>query len=640
MTVFSDKLARLSETLALVIERGVEDLAAALESGRGRLTFAIGSGGSAVAVEYLAHCRATLGLGRTPTLTPMEFVVGMDAYADCDIWLFSAGADNPDIAAAFKVAAASKANRIWLVTVNGGGSTALAVEACAVGRVVALPVADPKDGFLATHSMISVITALLLASDRLAGSEGSGCGTRLTTRAAEALSPRSAGSLAGASFTAGDTLVILHDPRLTPVAVLIETCLWETGIAPVQRTDFRNFAHGRHVWAARHPDSLLILALTSADSLDAWSGVVDNLPPDIRSQEIQLGDAGRLQNAIGIFHGLALVRALGERAGIDPGRPGRGPFAEAIYGDRALEILAQDLTPAIRQKTMARRLHDPDERSAQSVNDTARGRLASLGATAFSGLVLDYDGTIVATNDRYAPPAADILTEILRIVDAGIPFGIATGRGGSAGEMLRTVLPERVHRRILMGYYNGGHIRSLDVDIRSDPAAVDEDIQALSDWLRSTDLILLGAPIEGRRQLTIDHGRLSNPDAFRSRLALYPAVAAGRLRVSGSQHSFDVFPQTSSKLRLVEALTDGWAPERAVLTVGDSGARSGNDYEMLAGPHGISVGAVCGGLGGCWSLFGDEITGPQALLRLLKAITPVSDGFRLSLAAMGLDAVG
>ena len=639
MTVFSDKLVRLSETLALVIERGLEDLAAALESGRDRFTYAIGSGGSAVAVEYLAHCRATLGLGNTATLTPMEFVVGMETYADCDIWLFSAGADNPDIAAAFTVATASKANRIWLVTVNDTGSTALAVKSSG-GRVVALPVADPKDGFLATHSMISAIAALLLASDRLAGSEVAGRLLGLTARAAEALGPSSAGSLAAAKFKPGDTVVVLHDPRLAPVAVLIETCLWETGIAAVQRTDFRNFAHGRHVWAARHPDRLLILALTSEDSLGAWSGIADNLPPDIRRQDILLGDAGRMQNAIGIFHGLALVRALGERAGIDPGRPGRGPFAEAIYGDRSLEILAKGLTPAIRHKTAARRLYDPDEVPTQSVNATARSRLASLDTTVFTGLVLDYDGTIVATSDRYEPPAADILTEILRLVDAGVPFGVATGRGGSAGEMLRMALPERIHHQVLMGYYNGGHIRALDVDIRNEPASVDDDIQKLSDWLRSTELILPGAPIEGLRQLTIDHSRISNPAAFYSRLMRYPAVVDGRLHVSGSQHSFDVFPKTSSKLRLVEALSVGPTSGRAVLTVGDSGAPSGNDYEMLAGPYGVSVGTVCGSLVGCWSLFGDEITGPGALLRLLKAVTPVPGGFRLSLTAMGLDAAG
>lgn len=640
MTVFSEKLARLSETMALVAARGVVDLSAALEGGRNRLTLAIGSGGSAVAVEYLALCRSTLALGQTVTMSPMQFVLSMDPCTDCDIWLFSAGADNPDIAAAFQVAAAAKASKIWLVTVNGGGNTALAVEAHARGQVVSLPVADRKDGFLATHSMISAITALFLAGDRLTDSQGAGREAAFMTRAAEALDDYGVGSLAATGFTPGDTLIVLHDPRLAAVAVLIETCLWETGIAPVQRTDFRNFAHGRHVWAARHPDSLLILALTSEDSLDTWSGIVDNLPTAIRTRQILLGDAGRLQNALGIFHGLALVRALGERADIDPGRPGRGPFAEAIYGDCALEDLARNLTPAVRQKSAARRLLDPDEPPARSVSHTGRGRLEGLATTVFAGLVLDYDGTIVATSDRYAPPDADILAQILRLIEVGIPFGIATGRGGSAGEMLRTVLPDQIHRHVLMGYYNGGHIRSLDVDIRNDPAPLDADIQALADWIRSADLILPGAPIHGRRQLTIDHDRLPDPAAFRATLTRYPAIASGRLRVSGSQHSLDVFPQTSSKLRLVEALTGSAAAPRAVLTVGDSGTRSGNDYEMLAGPHGVSVGAVCGGLEGCWSLFGEAITGPEALLRLLKAVRPDSGGFRLSFEVLGLDAAG
>jgi fructoselysine-6-P-deglycase FrlB-like protein len=202
-------------------------------------------------VEYLARCRSTLALGPTTVMTPMQFVVGLENRSDADVWLFSAGADNPDIVAAFEAAIASRAGTIRLVTVNAGGALAVAAGARPDTEVIVLPVADPKDGFLATHSMVSMVCGLLLAAGRLAGTSKEALATTLSAHAIEALSAMGAGRIAADGFRSGDTIVLLHDPQLTPVAILLETCLWETGLAPVQRTDFRNFAHGRHVWAAR-----------------------------------------------------------------------------------------------------------------------------------------------------------------------------------------------------------------------------------------------------------------------------------------------------------------------------------------------------------------------------------------------------
>ena len=46
-------------------------------------------------------------------------------------------------------------------------------------------------------------------------------------------------------------------------------------------------------------------------------------------------------------------------------------------------------------------------------------------------------GTVVSTDRRLEPPAAEILSDIQRLVDAGLSIAFATGRGGSIGEMLR-----------------------------------------------------------------------------------------------------------------------------------------------------------------------------------------------------------
>ena len=438
-----------------------------------------------------------------------------------------------------------------------------------------------------------------------------------------------------ADFRNGDTVVLLHDPQVRAVATLIETSLWETGIAPVQKVDFRNFAHGRHVWAARHPNTMLVLALTAAETRKTWASIAAALPPEIRRASHDLGDAGRGRVAAGIVAGLAMVRALGEVAGIDPGRPGRGDFATPIYDDASLLRLAEALTPAVRHKRRAVLAHDAAPGDQPSICAIGCERVRDLGAARFGGLVLDYDGTLVATAQRFDPPAPEIIAELTRLADQGVRVGVATGRGGSAGEILRSSLPVHVHPLVLVGYYNGGHLRTLDVDIRNDAPEPDPGISSVAEWLRASGLLLPGfkwrqAPV----QITIEHAHLRNACGFVRALKGCPAVAAGLVRVLSSHHSFDVVPAVTSKLAVVRALRR--TADDLILCVGDSGSPLGNDYELLSEPHGTSVDAVCGAAAGCWSLFGEDPKGPDALLRLLRSLCPADGGAAVDLDALQL----
>lgn len=641
MSIFDEKLSRLVETIRQVAERGATDLAAALEAGRGRVAVAIGSGGSYVTAHYIARCRSTLGFGPTIVMTAMEFVLSMDDWADAEIWLVSAGANNADIAAAFRSAVASRSSAVRLLTVKADGATAIEVADHPRSEAFVMPVADPKDGFLATHSMVAMITALLIAADRVTERpHGRELAETLLQRAQNLVSVD--GRHQEGWFRVGDTVVLLHDPQVAPVAALIETSLWETAIAPVQRTDFRNFAHGRHVWAARHPDAMFVMALTTCESVPVWSPIAAALPPEVRSEHIDLGDGGRFANAVGIIEGLIVISRMGKIAGIDPGRPGRGPFAEAIYENDSLNELARGMTPAVRHKAVARLLHDPIHEGGVSLCVIGKARLRDLGAASFVGLALDYDGTVVPnqpTEARLGPPSKEVMDELVRLVDGGVQVGFATGRGHSAGGKLRESLPERIHSRILMGYYNGAHIRTLDVDIRDDPPAEDDRVSEVARWISASGLLQPGSEIEtGRAQVTIDHSDVLDPTSFAARLGACPAVANGGVRVLRSHHSFDIVPAGTTKLKVVEALVDSSGqPAGLVLGIGDSGSPLGNDRELLSGQHCISVSSVCGSHQGSWTLFGSDLQGPEALARILRAANAESGCARIDMASLGLD---
>jgi hydroxymethylpyrimidine pyrophosphatase-like HAD family hydrolase len=225
------------------------------------------------------------------------------------------------------------------------------------------------------------------------------------------------------------------------------------------------------------------------------------------------------------------------------------------------------------------------------------------------------------------PPAAAILSDIQRLVDAGLGVAFATGRGGSIGEMLREKLPTMYHDRILIGYYNGAWIVPLTTDLRTDPPSANPAIgEARRRLLHLIDFFRDGwTPKDAPLQLAIPRAKLV--DEARGVLWLEEALADLPLRILQSGHAVDIFPAEASKRDVVTKLRHWLAVgEVAVLCIGDRGERLGNDHDLLEGPCGISVGKVCDRPHTCWNLAPEEVQGPAGLQALLQALEVVGRG--------------
>ena len=269
-------------------------------------------------------------------------------------------------------------------------------------------------------------------------------------------------------------------------------------------------------------------------------------------------------------------------------------------------------------------------------------RLQALEKASFVGLALDYDGTVVPNEPaeaRFGPPSQEVMSELVRLIANGIQVGVATGRGGSAGKKLREALPERIHPQILMGYFNGAHIRTLDVDISTDPPRRHDLVADVAKWVASSQLLRPDAEIYASHlQVTVILDQIVDPASFAERLAGCPAVATGDMRILRSQHTFDIVPANTTKLAVTHCLAQrSGRPDGHILAIGDSGSPLGNDRELLTRPHAISVDRVCGNGHGTWSLFGSHIRGPEALVQILRAMRAENGVASIDLGSLDLD---
>lgn len=618
--VFTAKVSGLRDTVSAACASDLGALVEALERAADYPVAAVGSGGSAVSAEFLSSCRTWLLHSATAVTTPMAFALD-PVLPKWGVWLFTAGGENPDIRAAFQTAIKEHGRRVEVVTARGRSlADGVGVDDA---RLHIVPVTDEKDGFLATHSLASTLTSLLLASDEVAGLGPAERGDRVRARADTLLAPsnraRTIETVAEAWDPGRDTLIILHDPALAAAAVMIETSCWEAGLCRTQRTDFRNFAHGRHVWLDRHSDQTVVLALTCDRSMPFWESIRSCIPPTIPRMHFGFGAPGRHTLFDAVLSSFGIVEGLGKTTGIDPGKLRVADFGRAIYNSRDLLVAIENEDAATRRKRRSEQRADEPDRTAAAWSSHRDEFVERLGAAEFGALILDYDGTMVATDRRGEPPDGPVIDELRKLLDGGIAVALATGRGGSVGEELRGCLPPEHCDRVLVGYYNGAHIVPLAVDIRETHLKPDAAITDVYRLIRAEPGMFPNGwfPKESPFQITIGIDKLASAaDGVRRLREIVGASPA--LRMVRSGHSIDICPVWAAKPRVLEAVRAKMVDERLqMLAIGDSGDRHGNDYDLLGGDFGLSVDRVCEREISCWNLLPGNVSGPDGLLRIL-----------------------
>src|SRR5204863_9109785 len=83
-----------------------------------------------------------------------------------------------------------------------------------------------------------------------------------------------------------------------------------------------------------------------------------------------------------------------------------------------------------------------------------RAFVSSLSGVHFAAVVLDYDGTLCESHERFQGPGPEVIKVLERLLKAGGVVGVATGRGRSVQEQLRDRLEPSLWSRIPVAYHN------------------------------------------------------------------------------------------------------------------------------------------------------------------------------------------
>ena len=619
---YRSELSRVPDTIDWALRQDVDALRCTLlwEFG-GHNLVAVGSGGSFAAAAFatLLHESVTGRLARTAT--PLEATT-RPPTRDTAALLLSARGTNSDIRQAAKLLPRLGYDAVSAVTTSKGSPLGrILVGYGATPHEFAIPTG--RDGFLATNSLIATLVLLYRATlleNYSSGNDGSDLAT---------LRPSIKGSEA---VLDNRTLVVLAQGWATPAALDFESRFSEAALANVTVTDPRNFAHGRHHWLSLHAEDTGIVSLETQSSSREATRMLGFLPKGtdvLRVMTTRDGPSATIELICAV---LEMAGQVAEAKGIDPGRPAVADFGRRLYRAGGTRFVGAREATSIAKKRRAMFLGPRSNGSA--ISNALRGFLERLENTPFSGLAVDYDGTLCARDHRADPLDLEIRDELNRLLGEGIMLGVATGRGHSVHTQLRQALRSQYWNRVVVGLCNGARVLELSEDI---PRSGSEVPQSLSDAhlrMRRLEELLGFRSFVRPHQVSLRPTSGIIPSELRI-VAIEQLADIDDVSVVMSSHSVDIVPMGTSKTAVVDALCSKQPGH--TLRIGDQGAAGGNDFELLNTGLSLSVDRVSSSLKTCWNLGAPGLVGPSLTLQYLRALQGDHHTFRIDPSLLLVD---
>lgn len=553
--------------------------------------YCIGSGGSLALAKLWQYVHESNNLGHAKAMTPFEYNY---SYLASDlVILFSASGKNHDILQVFKTAL-KRGSKVLVFTVSPNSALIRLVRSNPLNAFAIFPAVDtPKDGFLAVNSVISMAFLIRQLQAHLFG------GDNLNQSPVSEAFIDHYSEISRINLSPSiSTLQIVTSDWGVPASLDLEARSAESGIVSCYVTDPRNFGHGRFIWLDIHKEDMVVL-ITTPKTYPFYNRLRNLLPDYVTCYNIKAPAEGPWGAIYCITRSILIFGELSKTRSIDPGKPEVPEWGRKIH---RLQLGAKDLAYP-----------------KNNITNTKKAEYPALRLN-FSGIVMDIDGTLIDTRDRFGSMRKEIGEELNRLIHLGVKFGFSTGRGKSAVKILKEHIPEQFWSQILVGLYNGTQLIYLSDDINSNflhewpihklIALVTNDIfndyKKLEVDYRPTQVSITG--------LTKDQG-----DIIGTRIINRLGQHARFIKILASGHSIDILPHWASKLSVVEAINVGL--DDYVLCIGDQGQVGGNDEELLSWRPSVSVGSKRPASNDClWLGFHAHLRETAGTLKLLRAI--------------------
>lgn len=565
--------------------------------------YCIGSGGSFTIAKLWQLVFEGSHLGIAKTMTPYEF--NHTKIIPDIVFLFSASGKSHDILQAFKLAV-TKGCKVVVFTVTTNSALMRLVKSAPGQAVAVYPKAlIAKDGFLAVNSIIAMAGILVRLEQILFGHKKA-----YDSPVSIAIRDHQESLANIEAVEECSVLQIITSEWGGPAGNDLESRVAESGVIPCFLTDPRNFAHGRFVWLDSRKDSFVILFGTP-QSKSFIKRFIKILPEFIPVYYVCAPYNGLYGAIYCLTRSIFFFSELAKHIDIDPGKPTVPDWGRKLH---SLRLGKKDISAV-----------DSIAQFSYTGNNYPALELK------FSGIVLDIDGTLLDTEDRFSSIInKEVGDELNRLLSEGLSLAFATGRGKSAINLLRGSILQEFWHKVTVGLYNGTKVLKLDENIcvtselpgvflTGTVAQIEEICNLVPQaqvTVRSTQITVEGIN-EGQREIIVREISKSLGQGMRF------------VKIVHSAHSLDILPYWASKLRVVERMDIHL--EQNVLCVGDQGQLGGNDEELLSWKPSVSVGKSRPISNACfWLGKKKELRGVAGTISLLKAIEPVDGRFMIN----------
>jgi fructoselysine-6-P-deglycase FrlB-like protein len=490
-----------------------------VRSHRRKPLVAVGSGGSLSAAHFAAHLHRVVQKQVAKAATPLE-VFSDPIPNDCTALLLTARGRNSDIIAAFNSLAATEVGDLGVLCLVPDSPLGKLARARVGVRLEELALPSGKDGFLATNSLLAFFVLLYRAYQHGTQWEELPENIDLLRGHNDISFLDSQIKGQARSLVDKEALLVIHGPDTQAAALDLESKFSEGALGSVHVTDLRNFAHGRHHWIAKRGETSGILMLVSDREFALAEQTKRLLPRSANTLILKSAFNGPLASIPILLDVLDFVALTGQIKGIDPGKPGVPEFGRKIYHLRAFGSIIKQPHQDAPSRAIELKTGEPLRAMERTQIEFWKHEyfqfLRKMQGTSFAGIILDYDGTLCNRDVRYAGIREPVVKALQRLLEAHVPIGVATGRGKSVREDFRKKLPRKYWPRILVAYYNGAELGTVEDRSCPDGTEICSDAlrPVLSELQAHAELMRLASLTVRKHQITVESQTLQNMDLW------------------------------------------------------------------------------------------------------------------------------